>query len=142
MKRGIAPGRSRKGKSTELQGHFLLVTLTGNVDLSSSVRLFNQAFDVAAQKRVDKLLINALAVAGTLSTLERYELGVKVTAHITQLRTNPKVAFVGVLPTVDGFAVRVAQSRDVFVELFRNVPEAVEWLGKWPTSDKLASVSS
>jgi hypothetical protein len=126
----------------EWQGHFLLVTLTGNVDLSSSVRRFNQAFDVAAQKRVDKLLINALAVAGTLSTLERYELGVKVTAHITQLRTNPKVAFVGVLPTVDGFAVRVAQSRDVFVELFRNVPEAVEWLGKWPTSDKLASVSS
>jgi hypothetical protein len=82
----------------EWQGHFLLVTLTGNVDLSSSVRRFNQAFDVAAQKRVDKLLINALAVAGTLSTLERYELGVKVTAHITQLRTNPKVAFVGVLP--------------------------------------------
>jgi hypothetical protein len=142
MKRGIAPGRSRKGKSTELQGHFLLVTLTGNVDLSSSVRLFNQAFDVAAQKRVDKLLINALAVAGTLSTLERYALGVKVTAHITQLRTNPKVAFVGVLPTVDGFAVRVTQNRDVYVELFRNVPEAVEWLGKWPTSDKLASVSS
>ena len=142
MKRGIAPGRSRKGKSTELQGHFLLVTLTGNVDLSSSVRLFNQAFDVAAQKRVDKLLINALAVAGTLSTLERYALGVKVTAHITQLRTNPKVAFVGVLPTLDGFAVRVTQNRDVYVELFRNVPEAVEWLGKWPTSDKLASVSS
>jgi hypothetical protein len=142
MKRGIAPGRSRKGKSTELQGHFLLVTLTGNVDLSSSVRLFNQAFDVAAQKRVDKLLINALAVAGTLSTLERYALGVKVTAHITQLRTNPKVAFVGVLPTVDGFAVRVTQNRDVYAELFRNVPEAVEWLGKWPTSDKLAGVSS
>src|ERR1700756_4371160 len=103
MKRGIAPGRFRKGKSTELQGHFLLVTLTGNVDLSSSVRLFNQAFDVAAQKRVEKILINALSVAGTLSTLERYALGVKVTAHITQLRTNPKVAFVGVLPTLDGF---------------------------------------
>src|ERR1700747_3679479 len=109
----------------ELQGHFLLVSSTGNVDLSSSVRLSNQAFGVAAQKRVDKLLINALAVTSTLSTLERYELGVKVTAHITQLRTNPKVAFVGVLSPVDGFAVRVAQNRDVFVELCRKVPEAV-----------------
>jgi hypothetical protein len=62
-------------------------------------------------------------VTGTLSTLERYELGSKVAVHITQLGTSPKIAFVGVSPAVNGFAVRVAQNRDVAVELFRNVPE-------------------
>jgi hypothetical protein len=126
---------------TERQGNLLLVTLTGKVDLSSSVRLLNQAFDIAAETRAFKILFNALAVTGTLSTFERYELGSKVAAHITQLGTNPKVAFVGVPPTVNGFAVQVAQNRDVVVELFRDVPEGLDWLGKWPAPEKPGSVS-
>jgi hypothetical protein len=126
---------------TELQGDLLLVTLTGNVDLSSSVRLLNQAFDIAAETGVYKVLFNALAADGSLSTLDRYELGSKVAAHLTQLGTNPKIAFVGVSPTVNGFAVRVAQNRDVTVELFRTVPEGLAWLGKWPAPEKPGSVS-
>lgn len=70
---------------TELQGDLLLVTLTGKVDLSSSVRLLNQAFDIAAEGRAYKVLFNALTATGTLSTIERYELGSKVAAHLTQL---------------------------------------------------------
>jgi hypothetical protein len=126
---------------TELQGEVLLVALTGKVDLSWCVRLFNQAFDIAADRRVFKVLFNALAVTGTLSTLERYELGSKVAAHIAKLGTNPKIAFVGVSPTVNGFAVRVAQNRDVAVELFSNVPQGLEWLGKWPAPEKTDRVS-
>jgi hypothetical protein len=126
---------------TERQGNLLLVTLTGKVDLSSSVRLLNQAFDIAAETRAFKILFNALAVTGTLSNFERYELGSKVAAHITHLGMNPKIAFVGVSPTVNGFAVRVAQNRDVAVELFRDVPEGLAWLGKWPVPEKPGGVS-
>jgi hypothetical protein len=36
---------------TELQGDLLLVTLTGKVNLTSSVQLLNQAFDIAAETR-------------------------------------------------------------------------------------------
>jgi hypothetical protein len=126
---------------TELQGEVLLVTLTGKVDLESSVRLLNQAFDIAAHTGSYKVLINALAVIGTLSTFERHELGSKVTAHVIQLGTNPKTAFVGVLPTMNGFAVGVAQNRDVTVELFHNVSEALGWLSKWPAPEKPSSVS-
>ena len=75
-------------------------------------------------------------MTGTLSTLERYELGSKVAAHTAELGTNPKIAFVGVSPAVNGFAVRVAQNRDVAVELFSNVPQGLAWLGKWPAPEK------
>jgi hypothetical protein len=127
---------------TELQADLLLVTLTGKVDLSSSVRLLNEAFDIAAETLAYKVLFNAVAVTGTLSTLERYELGSMVAAHITRLGANPKIAFVGVSPTVNGFAVRVAQNRDVAVELFSNIPEGLAWLGKWPAPEKPGSVSA
>ena len=126
---------------TELQGDHLLVTLTGKVDLSSCVQLFNRAFDIAAEARVYKVLFNSLGVTGSLSTLERYELGSKVATHVTQLGTNPKIAFVGAPPTVNGFAVRVAQNRDLAVELFRDVPAALAWLGKWPVFEKPGSLS-
>jgi len=127
---------------TEFHGEVLLVTLTGKVDLSSCVRLLNQAFDIAAEKRAHKVLFNALAATGTLSTLERYELGSKVAAHLTQLGASPKVAFVGVSPTVNGFAVRVAQNRDVTVELFGTVSDGLAWLGKWPGPEKSGRVST
>jgi len=126
---------------TELQGDLLLVTLTGKVDLNSSVRLLNQAFDIAAETHAYKVLFNGLAATGSLSTLERYELGSKVAAHVTQLGTNPKIAFVGVSPTVNGFAVRVAQNRDIAVELFRDVSEGLAWLSKWPAPEKPGSIS-
>jgi hypothetical protein len=127
---------------TELQGEILRVTLTGKVDLSSSVRLLNRALDIAAEARTYKVLFEALALTGTLSTIERYELGLKVTEHLTQLGTNPKIAFVGALPTVTGFGVQVAQNRDVVVELFRSLPEALAWLDSWPAPDKPGSVPS
>jgi hypothetical protein len=117
---------------TELQGVILRVTMTSTVDLNSSVRLMNLAFDLAAEKRVFKVLFNALALAGKLSTFERYELGSKVTEHLARLGTNPKVAFVGVPPAVNRFGVRVAQNRGTTVELLHRIPEAVAWLGKWP----------
>ncbi len=44
------------------------VTLTGKVDLNSSVRLLNKAFDIALETRVCKVLFNSLGVTGTLST--------------------------------------------------------------------------
>ena len=117
------------------------VTLTGKVDLNSSVRRLNKAFDIALETRVCKVLFNSLGVTGTRSTLERYGLGSKVAAHVSQLGTNPNIAFVGVLPTSTGFAVRVAQTRDVAVELFRDIPAALALLGRWPVPEKPGGVS-
>jgi hypothetical protein len=45
---------------------------------------------------------------------------------------NPRLAFVGQLPTMDGFGVRVAQNRDLVVKMFSSQQEAMDWLKGWP----------
>ena len=113
---------------TELQGDLLFVTYTGTATLDSSVRLLNRVTDIAAEKRIHKILLNQLAISGILSTLERYEIAMKGRAHLAQLGISPNVALVGVPPSVDGFAVLVAQNRGVTVDVFPTVEKALAWL--------------
>ena len=63
-----------------------------------------QAFDVAKEKEVNKILVNSIAVTGALSTFDRYTLGVEVVAYLRQREMNPKVAFVGNYPQPMGSA--------------------------------------
>lgn len=116
----------------ELQGSVLLVTASGPVALDAAMRLLMQAFDVAKEKEVNKILVNSIAVTGALSTFDRYTLGVEVVAYLRQREMNPKVAFVGKLPTTDGFGVRVAQNRNLTIEVFSSQEEALNWLANWP----------
>jgi|HubBroStandDraft_6_1064221.scaffolds.fasta_scaffold323184_1 hypothetical protein len=117
---------------TELQGELLVTTATGTVAFEPALQILKGICDMAAEKRIHKILVDTLAVDGTFSTLERYELAVQVTEHLRQLQFNPRLAFVGRPPTSDGFAVRVAQNRDVSVELFPSVEQALRWLARWP----------
>jgi hypothetical protein len=93
----------------ELHGGLLLVTASGNVAFDAALRLLKQVCDTAKEKEVNKILINTLAMEGELSTFERYGLGVEVAAYIKQRQMNPRLAFVGKPPTMDGFGVRVGQ---------------------------------
>jgi hypothetical protein len=117
----------------ELQGGLLLVTLSGDAALDAALRVFKQAFDTAKEKGVSKILVNALAVDGVLSTLERYRLGVELVEYLQQHQMNPRLAAVGKPPTADGFAARVGQNRGVSVEMFSSQQEALSWLAKWPS---------
>jgi hypothetical protein len=100
----------------ELRGRILLVTASGNLTFDAALRLLKQVCDTAKEKEVNKILVNSLAVDGELSTFERYSLGVEVAAYLKQRQMNPRLAFVGKLPTTDGFAVRVGQNRGVTTE--------------------------
>jgi dihydroxyacetone kinase len=117
----------------ELRGRVLLVTASGRVTLDAALRLLKQAFDEAKEKEVKKILVNALAIEGALSTFERYRLAIGVVAYLKQRGMNPRLAFVGKLPTTDGFGVRVAQNRDVTAGTFSSPQEALDWLDKWPS---------
>jgi hypothetical protein len=68
-----------------------------------------------------------------LSTFERYELGVEVAAYVKQRQMNPRLAFVGKPPTMDGFGVRVGQNRGLATAVFSTQQEALNWLDKWPS---------
>lgn len=116
----------------EFQGKVLLVTASGSAALEASVRLLKRAFDAAKEKEVHKILVNTVAVTGALSTFERYTLGVEVVKYLRLREMNPRVAFVGKPPTMDGFGVRVAQNRNLTAEVFSSQEEALNWLGNWP----------
>ena len=62
--------------------------------------------------------------------MERYELAIQVTEHLRQLQFNPRIAFVG-LPRLGRIRVRVAQNRNVCVELFPRVEQSLSWLARW-----------
>jgi hypothetical protein len=116
----------------KLQGRLLLVTVSGRFELDAALRLLKQVCDTAKEKEVNKILVNCLAMDGELPTFERYHLGVAVAAYVKQRQMKPRLAIVGKPPTIDGFAVRVAQNRDLVTQMFSTQQEAMDWLGGWP----------
>jgi hypothetical protein len=115
----------------ELQGAILLVTASGTATFESALRCFKQVFDTAKEKGVSKILVNSLAANGELSTSERYELAMGIVAHVRLRGMNPRIAMVGHPPTVNGFAMRVSQNRDVSAETFSDLEQALHWLNCW-----------
>src|SRR5260370_1573230 len=112
----------------EFQGGLLLVTASGSLAFDAALRLLKQVCDTAADKQVTKILVNGLAVDGELSTFERYGLGVEVAAYVKQRQMNPRIAFVGKPPAMDGFGVRVGQNRALTTEMFSSQQDALNWL--------------
>ena len=111
----------------------MLVTARGNLAFDAALRLLKQVCDTAAEKQVNRILVNSLAVDGEFSTVDRYQIGVEVAEYIMQRQMNPKLAFVGKPPAIDGFGVRVAKNRGMTVEVFSNQQEALNWLDIWPS---------
>lgn len=116
----------------ELREGLMLVTAMGGVTFDAVSRLFRQVFDTAAEHHVTKILVNGLATDGELATFQRYDLGAEIAAYLTERRLNVKVALVGRLPTVNGFAVRVARNRGIVTEAFPTQQEALNWLDEAP----------
>jgi hypothetical protein len=111
----------------------LLVTFSGNLEVEAAVRLVKQTLDTAKEKGINKILLNMFAVNGELSAVERYEIGAEIAAYVKQRQMNPRLAIVGKPPTMTGFAVRVAQNRNLVTNTFSSLQEAMNWLDAWPS---------
>jgi len=116
----------------ELQGELLFVIARGRVRFHSVSRLLKQVWDTAAERQVNKILVDSLATDGELAAFERYDIGVEVAADLIERGMNVKLAFVGVPRTMDGFGVRIAQNRGVVTRLFSSRQEALSWLDELP----------
>jgi anti-anti-sigma regulatory factor len=112
----------------ELQEELLLVTASGELTLDAALRLLKQLFDTANEKGVDRILVDCLAMSGELSTSDRYDLGAKAAAYSQREKSNKKLAIVGLPPTINGFAVEVAQNRGLATAAFTSKPDAMAWL--------------
>ena len=110
----------------------LLVIAGGTFESVGALRLLKQICDMATEKHVNKILVNALALDGTVSELNRYNVAVELSTCLRQRGWNYRLAIVGKSPTVDGFGVRVAQNRGLTAEHFSTEQEALNWLKRWP----------
>jgi hypothetical protein len=77
---------------------------------------------------LDWILVDCSSVEGELSTLDRYELGRSVAEYCNSRSTTPKIATVGKLPLITGFAALVASNRALVAETFSELQEAIDWL--------------
>jgi len=115
----------------ELRGDVLHATVKGTFSLEEAVRLFRQLCDTAAEKKVSKILVNNLDVHGNVSTMDRYEFAGEMATQLKQRQMNARLAFVGRLPVMDGFAAIVAQNQGIVTELFSTEQDALRWLDCW-----------
>jgi hypothetical protein len=102
--------------------------------LDAALGAAKQVLDAAAKHQVSRILVDTLAVKGILKLMECYDLTLEAAAHAKQGKTNPKIAIVGIPPTLDGFGVRVAQNRGLTTELFPTRQLALRWLEAWRES--------
>jgi hypothetical protein len=126
----------------EAQDDILVATLAGPASLDELRRAFEQAFSRAAAENFQMLLFDGTGLTGTLSTMERYDLGVDAAKYVRALGTSPHFAVFGQLPTTDGFGVRVAQNRGMRTEMFREVETAMGWLRNPGSCNAPTSVSA
>ena len=116
----------------KLEDGVLVVIGRGTFVPVAALRLLKQICDTATEKRVNKILVNALALDGTVSELGRYEVAAELTKYLQERGWDYRLAIVGKPPTVDGFGVRVAQNRGLSAEHFLTEQEAMNWLKSWP----------
>jgi hypothetical protein len=122
-----------------IENQLLLAAAHGTLSFDASLGSLKRVLDQARQKQVSRILIDVLAVDGSLTTLERYELGKQTAAYIKQHQMDPRIAFVGKPPAADGFGVRVAQNRDVTTQMFPTRQQALNWLAAWPNPPQTKS---
>jgi hypothetical protein len=106
----------------------LIATAAGQVSLSEAIDVFTKACDAAAERGLDLILVDCLSVEGELSTMERYELGRTMAKYCTSRSLNSKVATIGKLPLINGFAAQVASNRGLVAETFSELQKAMAWL--------------
>ena len=116
-------------KKIESKEDYLLVTLAGQVSFSEAVVVLIKVRNVATERGFDKVLVDCLSLRGELSNFERYELGQALARHwLKGLSGTPKIAIVGMPPTINGFGALVASNRGFLAETFSELPKALDWL--------------
>ena len=122
---------------------YIQVTVNGKYDLNEVKRIFDIILDNAMERRISKILIDARNLSGTLTTMERYDIGeylAKINFDFYQMPDTPplRLACVAVEPPMEPsrFVQTVARNRGVDIMITDTMAEALKWLGAENTSEK------
>ena len=105
-----------------------MAELSGQLTLREASKVCMLACDGAAERGFSTFLLDASAVEGELSGVERYQLGKTVAHYCVSHGWSYKVALLGTEPAVTGFAALVASNRGLVATHFRELKKALEWL--------------
>lgn len=109
----------------DVEGGLLLAMASGTLSFAAALGVWKQVLETAAEHHVSRILVDAKAVNGTLSITERYHLAAELSPLAAQ---DVTIAVVGQSPTLEAFALIVAQNLGKLVTMFPTRPEALRWL--------------
>lgn len=103
----------------------LVVNLSGTAECAACLQTWRQVVNVAAEKGVTGILMNALAVDGSVDTRDHNLIESVVPSYLAERQLDIKRALVGRPPTV----IRTGGTgRESKAEVFSTVGEALRWL--------------
>lgn len=116
---------------SEIHKSYVYMLCWGSFKFETLKDIFAKAFEIAVEKKIDKILVDGMEVSGTPPTmLERYDLGEYV-AHLCFKYKRPfQIAVAGKVPFVDPdrFGETVARNLGVNGRVFTDLEESLLWL--------------
>ncbi len=103
---------------------FVRMTVSGPYTRARFGRLIQRVADEAGSRGIPRTLVDLTAVPLSLSTMDRYEIGVAA----GRLLLGIKVAVIATRAVVDHFAETVARNRGAVVGVFTEEAAALKWL--------------
>jgi hypothetical protein len=108
----------------------LYASVAGALDLPRALVLYDQLIETWRAGTAEAILLDCRQLRGTLSDLQRYEIGVKVAASFTAMREwggpLPRMAMVAHPPLIEPrrFIQTVAGNRGALLQAFESLDEA------------------
>ncbi len=106
----------------------LVVTLRGMAEFHAGLAIYREILDRAKQEQVKGILMDCLGVSGVLSDHERARIATELSNYIKERQLDPKLATVGVPPTVTGYGAGVARDHGANLQVFATRQAARKWL--------------
>lgn len=116
---------------SETHKSYLHILCWGSFKFEDLKDIFSKAFELAEEKKLNKILIDGMEVYGTPPTmLERYDLGEYVAQLCFKYKKPFRIAVAGKVPFVDPdrFGETVARNLGVNGRVFTDLNEALTWL--------------
>lgn len=116
----------------------LYARVAGELDLPRAMRLYQELIQRWRADETPGILIDCRPLVGSLTDLQRYEVGVQVAGSYAALREAggalPRIAMLALPPLIEPrrFIQTVASNRGARLRAFESVAEAAEWLGVDP----------
>ncbi|HEY7769362.1 hypothetical protein [Longimicrobium sp.] len=114
----------------EVLPRYILMVCTGTMNSKEFVVALNRGLESAARSGRRAVLIDALNVQGSLTTVERFELGSEIARAQRAQAAITAIVVVGHEPPLDPerFAETVAINRGAVGKSFTGLAEAEQWI--------------